>query len=99
MTIYIDNNYRCHVTDDGTLTAIETDAFDGKCTEYIEGYRYVPAGQTWTREDGEEFSGEMIAPWKPWDELDNAQRAYEREQIAQYETALTEIESALGVTS
>ncbi len=99
MTIYIDNNYKCHVTDDGTLTAIETDAFDGKCTEYIEGYRYVPAGQTWTREDGADFSGEMIAPWKPWSELDAAQRAYEREQIAQYETALTEIESALGVTS
>lgn len=49
MTIYIDTNYKCHVTDDGTMTAVETDAFDGMCTEYIEGYRYVPAGQTWTR--------------------------------------------------
>ena len=99
MTIYIDNNYKCHVADDGTLTAVETDAFDGKCTEYIEGYRFVPAGQTWTREDGVEFAGEMVAPWKSWSELDAAQRAYERQQIAQYETALTEIESALGVTS
>ena len=99
MTVYIDNNYKCHVADDGTLTAVETDAFDGKCTEYIEGYRFVPAGQTWTREDGVEFAGEMVAPWKSWSELDAAQRAYERQQIAQYETALTEIESALGVTS
>lgn len=99
MTIYIDNNYKCHVTDDGTLTAIETDAFDGKCTEYIEGYRFVPDGEAWTREDGAEFAGEMVAPWKSWSELDNAQRKYEQEQIAQYETALTEIESALGVTS
>ena len=57
MTIYIDTNYKCHVTDDGTMTAVETDAFDGMCTEYIEGYRYVPAGQTWTREDGVETVG------------------------------------------
>lgn len=102
MTIYIDNDYKCHVTDDGTMTAVETDAFDGKCETYIEGYRFVPEGETWTREDGEEFSGEMISPWKLWDELDSAQRDYEREQYstlrsqnAEYEAALTEIEAAL----
>nr|DAW28825.1 MAG TPA: hypothetical protein [Caudoviricetes sp.] len=99
MTIYIDNDYKCHIADDGTMTAIEADAFNGKGAEYIKGYRYVPAGQTWTREDGVEFSGEMIAPWKPWSELDAAQREYERQQITQYESALTEIEAALGVTS
>lgn len=99
MAIYIDNDFKCHVTDDGTMTAVETDAFDGKCTEYIEGYRYVPSGQTWTRSDGVEFSGEMISPWRPWAELDAAQREYERQQIAQYESALTEIESALGVNA
>lgn len=97
MTIYIDNDYKCHVADDGTMTAVDTDAFDGKCAEYIEGYRFVPEGETWTREDGVLFSGEMIAPWKPWSELDAAQREYEREQIAQYEAALSEIEAALGV--
>lgn len=99
MTIYIDTDFKCHVTDDGTMTAVETEAFDGKCTEYIEGYRFVPAGQTWTRSDGVEFTGEMISPWRNWAELDAAQREYERQQIAQYESALTEIESALGVTS
>ncbi len=97
MTIYIDNDYKCHVADDGTMTAVDTDAFDGKCDAYIEGYRFVPEGETWTREDGVLFSGEMIAPWKPWSELDAAQREYEREQIAQYEAALSEIEAALGV--
>ena len=62
MTIYIDNDYKCHV--DGTgMRAIETDAFDGKCKEYIEGMRYVPSGETWTRDDGEVFTGLMIAPW------------------------------------
>ena len=99
MTIYIDNDYKCHVADDGAMTAVETDAFDGMCTEYIEGYRYVPAGQTWTRDDGVEFTGEMIAPWKPWDELDATQREYERQQLAQYETALSQIETALGVNA
>lgn len=99
MTIYIDPNYKCHVTDDGTMTAVETDAFDGMCTEYTEGYRFVPAGQTWTRSDGVEFTGEMISPWRPWAELDAAQREYERQQLAQYESALTEIEVALGVNT
>lgn len=83
MTIYIDNNYRCHISNpDGTLTAVETDAFDGKCAAYIEGYRFVPAGAAWTRPDSVTFAGEMIAPWRDWLELDEAQRAYEREQLA-----------------
>ena len=94
MKIYIDSNYKCHVTDDGTMTAVDTDAFDDKCTAYIEGYRLVPAGETWTREDGAEFSGEMIAPWKPWAELDAAQREYEREQYEDMRAALT----VLGVS-
>ena len=80
MTIYIDTDYKCHVSPAEGLTPIETDAFDGKCPAYIEGYRYVPSGSTWTRSDGVEFQGEMISPWKPWEELDEAQRKYEREQ-------------------
>lgn len=106
MNIYIDSDFKCHIADDGTMTAVETAAFDGKCNTYIEGYRFVPSGKTWVREDGVEFSGEMIAPWKPWDELDKAQREYEREQYAavtaqnaEYEAALSEIETALGVNA
>lgn len=94
MVIYIDTDYKCHVTADGTMTAVETGAFDGMCTEYIEGYRYVPAGQTWTREDGVEFTGEMISPWKPWAELDAAQREYERQQLADMQAALAEAVTA-----
>ena len=78
-TIYLDSYFKCHTTDDGTMTAVETDFFDGKCDAYIEGYRFVPEGESWTREDGAVFHGEMAAPWKPWQELDAAQRAYERE--------------------
>ena len=102
MTIYIDNDYRCHISNpDGTLTAVETDAFDGKCPAYIEGYRYIPAGESWTRPDGVTFAGEMIAPWKPWQELDAAQRDYEREQYAAMSAELADAQAALemlGVT-
>lgn len=76
-TIYLDSDFKCHVTDDGTMTAVETDAFDGKCDNYIEGYRYVPAGETWTREDGEAFTGLMVAPWKDWELLNSYQQQYE----------------------
>lgn len=79
-TIYIDSDFKCHVSDDGTMTAIETDAFDGKCDTYVEGFRFVPHGESWTRSDGVVFHGEMISPWKPYAELDNAQRKYEQEQ-------------------
>lgn len=96
--IYIDSDFKCHVSDGEGMTAVETDVFDGKCEEYIDGYRFVPAGDNWTREDGTVFHGEMIAPWKPLDELDVAQREYERQQIAAYEDALSEIEAALGVS-
>ena len=61
-TIYIDSDFKCHVTDDDAMTNLETDAFDGKCDAFIEGYRFVPAGAVWTRSDGAVFHGEMIAP-------------------------------------
>lgn len=87
-TIYIGTDFKCHVTDDGTLTPVETNFFDGKCDTFIEGYRFVPSGESWTRPDGVVFRGEMIAPWKPYSELDNAQREYEREKLADAENAL-----------
>ena len=96
-TIYIDSDFKCHTVNDGTMTVVETEAFDGKCDTYIEGYRYVPAGESWTRSDGVVFQGEMIAPWKDYAELDAAQREYERQLLAEYESALAEIEAALGV--
>lgn len=80
MLIYIDNDYKCHTSPGEGLTAVETDAFDGKCRQYIEGYRFVPAGQSWTREDGEVFHGEMIAPWRDYSLLAELQALYEEEQ-------------------
>jgi len=93
-TIYIDSEYKCHLSNDGTMREVQTDFFDGKCQEFIEGYRFVPAGESWVREDGTVFTGEMISPWKPYSELDQAQREYEREQIADMKAAL----NLLGVS-
>lgn len=69
MIIYLDSNYVCHLVNDGTMTEVETDVFDGKADAYIQGYRYVPEGETWTREDGVQFKGLMIAPAKNFDRI------------------------------
>ena len=79
--IYIDSDFHCYASDGDGRRKIDTDAFDRKCPAYIEGYRYVPPGERWVREDGVAFQGEMITPWKPWEELDAAQRDYERQQL------------------
>ena len=78
MKIYIDSEYLCHTTNpDGTFLEVETPFLDGKCTTFIEGYRIVPSGYSWTRSDGTVFHGEMIAPFKPYDQLAAAQAQYE----------------------
>ena len=80
MTIYIDRDYKCHTSPADGLTAAETDAFDGKCRQYIEGYRFVPAGETWIREDGQVFHGEMVAPWRNYTILSEFQEVAQEEQ-------------------
>ena len=87
MKIYIDNDYKCHIFPGDGLTAVETDAFDGKCRQYIEGYRFVPSGEIWTREDGQTFTGEMVAPWRPYEILAEFQALYEEEQARQADMA------------
>lgn len=82
--IYYDSDYKCRASDDEAMGFVETDFFDGKCNAFIEGYRHIPAGSSWMREDGMVFKGEATFPWKPYSQLDAAQRAYEREQ---YEVA------------
>lgn len=93
--IYIDNDYKCHTSNpDGNFREIVLSEnartfFSNKCVTFIEGYRLKPEGEIWVREDGEVFSGgEMITPWKPMDELDAAQREYERQKLADAENAL-----------
>lgn len=104
-TIYVEpNTFKCHASNDGTMTAVETDFFDDKCDAFIEGYRFVPSGESWAREDGVVFQGEMIAPWVNYDELDDAQREYERQllkELQENSIAIAELEEAYqkGVNS
>lgn len=77
-TIYLNANFECSVTQKtDTIQTIATEAFDGKCNAFIEGYRFVPSGKTWTRNDGEVFSGEMITPFKNSQMLETAQASYD----------------------
>jgi hypothetical protein len=77
-TIYVDSLNHCHRVDDGTMTAVETGFFIGKCDAWVEGYCYdTSKGYT------------QIYPWKPDTELDNAQREYERQLLAEYTVALS----------
>ena len=99
MTIYIDSDYKCHVSAADGRKAIETDAFNGKCAEWIESFRFVPVGETWVKPSGEMFRGEMVSPWNDLGEAYAAQAAYVTAQNAQYEAALTAIENALEVTT
>ena len=80
MKIYIDSKFKCHISPGDGLTAVETDFFDGKCRQFIEGYRFVSPGKSWTREDGQVFAGGMIAPWRTYEILAEFQAIYEEEQ-------------------
>lgn len=76
-TIYVDSLYHCHRIDDGTMTAVQTDFFIDKCDTWVEGYCYdTSKGYV------------QIYPWKDSAELDAAQREYEKEKLADMETAL-----------
>ena len=59
MTIYIDDDYKCHVSNADGRRAVETNFFNGKCTEWIESYRFVPEGETWMRDGSHYLRTEM----------------------------------------
>ena len=97
MKAYVDKKtFMCFTEPGEDREEYEIPVFDGKCKEFVEGHRYVPEGKEWIREDGEVFSGEMLAYGKDAVEVDLAQAEYERQLLADYEAALAEIEKALG---
>ena len=85
-TIYVDSEFKCHVADDGTRKAVETDFFDGKCDTFIEGYCYD------TRN-----GYVQIYPVLPFGELDSAQREYEKQLLSQYEAFLEELYQEVSI--
>lgn len=91
-TIYIDADCKCHAADDGTMTAVETDFFDGKCGKFIEGYLLIPEGSSRTQEDGRVLTSPQITPWKDLAILQAYQEQYE-EMAAEME----DMKNALNV--
>lgn len=109
MKIYIDSDFKCHTKPGDGLREFETKFFSNAPDAYIEGYRYVPAGETWVRktptynmehevvgESTTEFMGEMVAPWKPWDELDKILREYEQTQNRELTAQNAELVDAMA---
>lgn len=69
------------------MREIETDFFNGKCTEYIEGYKY---------DDSKGYVA--IYPWKPYTQLSTIQEAVDRTQAEadeQISTLLDTIEELI----
>lgn len=96
MTIYIDSDYKCYTSVADGRREVETDAFNGKCPEWIESFRFVPAGETWTRGDGEVFTN-MAAPWKDLSEAYTAQAAYLEQLLAASQSQAEDMQAALNV--
>ena len=75
-TIYVDTKNHCYRVNDGTMIAVQTGFFYGKCVEFVEGHCCEAKGD-----------GVLIYPWKALPELEAAQREYERQQLADYKAA------------
>lgn len=89
MKIYIDSKKHCHTNNpNGDFREFDVPFFDGKCKEFVEGFIFCPMNESYVRDDGEVFHGECRTPWKPYSELDAAQREYERQKLADAENAL-----------
>lgn len=93
-TIYIDSDFKCHAENDGTMTPVETNHFDEICDAALEGYRFIPKGYEWTRDDGTIFGGEMMSPHINYADVMGKQLLYEQAQRRDMEAAL----ELLGVT-
>ena len=92
-TVYLDENYICHVENAEGRTAYEVDFLDNACDLKIESTRYVPGGHRWIRSDGIIFPGPMVAYTMDSQMVDAAQREYEQAQaeIEDMKTALNEL--------
>lgn len=85
MKVYLDSDFRCHTEAAAGLREVETGFFDGKCEAFVEGYRFVPSGESWTNGEGVVFHGEMVSPAEDSRALEKAQAQHERDEAAHLE--------------
>lgn len=81
MKIFLDDEYKCHISNDGTMHEIEIDFFDGKCAAYVEGYRFIPNGERWVQPNGVIIRGEAALPWRDYSQLAAAQSGYDEADV------------------
>lgn len=94
-TIFLDSEFKCHLTNDSTMLEVQTEALDGYDSKAIECFRYVPKGYTWKGSDGRERHGEFIQAFRPLEVIGAYQEQYEA-MLAEQEDMQTALE-ALGV--
>lgn len=82
MLIYIDLDYKCHTSNDGTMRSFEVPFFDGKCPAFVEGHWYVPPKEVFVDANDNIIRGEMISPWRDLALLDEFQAQYEAQLMA-----------------
>ena len=99
MTIWIDDSFKCYTEASDGLRAVETDFFDGKCKCFIEGFCFVPDGETYTDEHGNVFGpqGDMIFAWADYDKLAAAQAKYERQLMEDMQADNKTLTEALAI--
>ena len=59
-TIFLDSEYMCHLTNDGTRMEVQTEVLDHLCDNAIELMRYIPEGKTWVHPKGFTVYGEFV---------------------------------------
>ena len=93
--IYLDEDYRAHAEQDAGTTRMPWEDsggfFAGKCDSFIEGYRVIPDGETWIRDDGRPFSGLMISPIVNPVELQADQAEYDLQTVAALDAEVVEL--------
>lgn len=94
-TVYLDSDFMCHITRDGTMIEVQTDALNGFCDNAVELIRFVPQGTTYSRPDGRIIHGEFIQITDSA-KVDAYQKQYmeDQEKMEDMTTAL----AILGVT-
>ena len=90
-TIYIDSNFMCHTTNDGTMVEVQTGALDDFCNNAIEVVRFIPQGQECIRPDGRVLHGEFIQITDT-----NRFNAYQRQYIED-QVQMSDMQNALEI--
>ena len=90
MKVYLDSNYVCHLTNDGTMREIESEYLDGLAPTVIEKTRFIPENETWVRPDGVSVFGLVKETIESIDGIENTQEQYraDLEQMSDMQNAL-----------